>query len=404
LNDPRSPEEPKARIPTVGDLAEEVARSRVIPPERRSELFHAARQVCAEELRMVRTGFAPAPLDDLAARVVRLLPAEMGGERYPGWSWDQDAPFPDEPLDDSVPAFSPDDPFGGAFETAAAATTAPRPADDPEFEPAEWEDEEEEDGPEVAFAVREELPAPPRGGKLTAFLLFVAIAGGVYFFSQTRRPAQPTAIPVGAIPGAESSSSPSAAPPVKAPGPVEAAPRPALPAVSGSTPATASPSALAGPSSGAATSSPEARIPESRGLESQVPESRGATMISPDWAGHPAEFMIHFSSYQKKENADRDAARLAKLLGRPLHVIGVNLGAPGYWYRVMFGEFRSREEADAARQDLAAKGTPGMGLVYRVSAFPADRVSAFPADRAFAFPADRVSASRAHRVAPSPAG
>jgi hypothetical protein len=97
----------------------------------------------------------------------------MGGERYPGWSWDQDAPFPDEPLDDSVPAFSPDDPFGGAFETAPAATPAVRPAADPEFEPAEWEDEEEEeDEPEVAFAVREDLPAPPRGGKLTAFLLF----------------------------------------------------------------------------------------------------------------------------------------------------------------------------------------------------------------------------------------
>jgi hypothetical protein len=119
-------------------------------------------------------------------------------------------------------------------------------------------------------------------------------------------------------------------------------------------------------------------------------------MISPDWAGHPAAFMIHFSSYQKKENADRDAVRLEKVLGRPLRVIGVNLGASGYWYRVMLGEFPSRQEADAAREELVAKGTPGIGLIYRVSAFPADRVSAFPADRVSALPSDRPS--------PSPAG
>jgi cell division protein FtsN len=369
LNDPRSPEEPRPRIPTVGDLAEEVARSRVIPPERRSELFHAARQVCAEELRMVRTGFAPAPLDDLAARVVRLLPAEMGGERYPGWSWDQDAPFPDEPMDDSVPAFSPDDPFGGVFETAPAETPAARVAAEPEIELAEREEdeEEEEEEPEVAFAVREDLPAPPRGGKVTAFLLFIAIAGGVYFFSQTRRPAPPAAIPAG--PGAESSPlSTSGAPPVDAPAPVAGAPRTAPPAALRPTTVTGSPSAPAAPSAG-----PAATVPETL-----VPESRGATMISPDWAGHPAAFMIHFSSYQKKENADRDAARLARVLGRPMHVIGVNLGPAGRWYRVMLGEFASREEADAYRTDLTAKGTAGMGLVYRVSASTSDGPSVSP--------------------------
>jgi cell division protein FtsN len=101
-------------------------------------------------------------------------------------------------------------------------------------------------------------------------------------------------------------------------------------------------------------------------------------MISPDWAGHPAAFMVHFSSYQKKENADRDAARLARVLGRPMHVIGVNLGASGYWYRVMLGEFPNREEADAYRTDLAARGTAGMGLVYRVSAAASDGPSVPP--------------------------
>jgi hypothetical protein len=393
LNDPRSPEEPKARIPTVGDLAEEVARSRFIPPERRSELFHAARQVCAEELRMVRTGFAPAPLDDLAARVVRLLPAEMGGERYPGWSWDQDAPFPDEPWDDSVPAFSPDDPFGGAFEVVSSAAPPKHPAGTGleaaegggtpvEDEETPVQDEETEEEPEVDFAVRGEAPAPPRGGKLAAFLLFIAIAGGVYFFSQTKRPAPPSTIPLGSNAGGESSPFPaSSAPPVRNPAPSPSAPTPAPPAASGSGPAPAP--------------SPAPPVPATSPTPS-VPESRGAAMISPDWAGHPAAFMIHFSSYQKKENADRDAVRLEKVLGRPLRVIGVNLGASGYWYRVMLGEFPSRQEADAAREELVAKGTPGIGLIYRVSAFPADRVSAFPADRVSALPSDRPS--------PSPAG
>jgi len=328
---------------------------------------------------MVRTGFAPAPLDDLAARVVRLLPAEMGGERYPGWSWDQDAPFPDEPWDDSVPAFSPDDPFGGGFEAVSSAPSAKQSparaeldADEGGGTPVEDEEapvpeEETEEEPEVAFAVRGETPKPPRGGKLAAFLLFIAIAGGVYFFSQTKRPAPPSTMPPGPSSGGESSPFPApSAPPGKDSAPVTSAPTPALPAAPRPGPAPAP--------------SPAPPVPAAS-PGSSVPESHGAAMISPDWAGHPAAFMIHFSSYQKKENADRDAARLTKLLGRPLRVIGVNLGASGYWYRVMLGEFRSREEADAAREELVAKGTPGMGLIYQVSAFPADRVSESPSDK-----------------------
>lgn len=370
MNAPRPPEETAeagtrlgTRIPTVGDLVETVGRSRTIPPERRSELFHAARQVCAEELRMVRTGFAPASLEELVARVVRLLPSELGGERYPGWSWDQDAPFPDEPLDDSVPAFSPDDPFGGPFEAVPAAArpeSSAGPAAGPgapadvgeEREEGEGEDEELD---EISFAVRDETPAPPRGGRLAAFLLVVAIAGGVYFFAQTRRPSPRPSIPPS--PEAAVETSPFSG----------SAPRPAEPK-----PSLAAPAAAAPGQATAATTAPPSPV-------AAVPESRGATMISSDWNGHPAAFMVHFSSYQKKENADRDAARLTKVEGRPMHVIGVNLGPAGHWYRVMLGEFPSREDADACRAELAAKGTPGMGLVYRVSAAPAAEAAALPA-------------------------
>jgi cell division protein FtsN len=90
-------------------------------------------------------------------------------------------------------------------------------------------------------------------------------------------------------------------------------------------------------------------------------------MVSEDWNGHAPVFMIHFSSYQKRENAERDQARLAKLVGRPFHIISVNLGREGPWFRVMLGDFSTRDEALAFRQQLADRNTPGMGLVYRVS-------------------------------------
>ena len=373
---------------------------------------------------MVRTGFAPASLEDLATRVVRLLPSELGGERYPGWSWDQEAPFPEEPLDDSVPSFAPGEPFGEpAFSSRAETMDSPvasypapvaagdDPAERRAGEPAGSFDGDPEEGDEPAglpeddssenvdFAMRPSR-STASGGKLLTFLLLVAIAGGVYFFAQTKRPTSPAA-PTGEPNPAAQNPAPAATlaasarerpgtPSVVAPSTGAVVPpgtpsvvRPGTPSiVPPSSPASAAPSTPAPPA---------------------VPESRGASMVSPDWAGRAAVYMIHFSSFQKKENADRDAARLARALGRPLHVIGINLGAQGYWYRVMFGEFPTREEADVARGELDAKGTAGMGLVYRVSAFPADRVSAFPADRVSAFSADRVSAFPADRAF-TPAG
>ena len=98
-----------------------------------------------------------------------------------------------------------------------------------------------------------------------------------------------------------------------------------------------------------------------------IPESKGSSMVSEDWDGRTPVFMIHFSSYQKRENAERDQARLAKLVGRPFHIISVNLGREGPWFRVMLGDFPSREEALTFRQQLADRNTAGMGLVYRVS-------------------------------------
>jgi len=392
LNDPRSTDDEtraRPRIPTVTDLADVVLRSRAVPPERRPEVFHAAQQVCAEELRMVRTGFAPASLEDLAGRVVRLLPSELGGERYPGWSWDQEAPFPEEPLDDSVPSFAPGEPFAesvppgrsGATDSPIVSYAAPgvaggepaerldgEPADDLDGEPREGADDEpaEPSGDEPAeyvdFAMHPSRSAAS-SGKLLTSLLLVAIAGGVYFFAQTKRPAPPAAVPAGepnpAVPNPAAATTSAA--PAKGREETSIVPPGTPSIVPPGTPSIVPPSPLD-------SASPSTPAPPA------VPESRGASMISPDWAGRAAVYMIHFSSFQRKENAERDAARLAKVLGRPPRVIGVNLGAQGYWYRVMLGDFRTREEADGEREALAAKGTPGMGLVYMVSAVSSPRV------------------------------
>lgn len=379
----------RPRIPSVSDLVAVVARDTNTAPERRPEIFRAAQQVCAEELRMVRTGFAPASLPELAARVVRLLPPDLGGNRYPGWSWDEEPPFPEEPLEEAPsPRFDPGDPFGGedAWRAAAAAAgeaggnvagqasgdaagdaagdAGEASGDAPEFstypdavapEPAETEagpgageasmDSAEEAEPEVEFAVVEDRP-PASGGKLAAFLLVVAIAGGVWFFARGKKVTEGRG-GASAVPETLPATTTASGSEVEAPVPPPGAP--------GRGPATSA--------SGAAPNPAPPTPPRPA-----IPESRGASMITPDWAGRAPAYMIHFSSFQKKENADRDAARLAKVLGRPLHVVSVSLGAQGIWYRVMLGDFGSREEADAARAELAAKGTEGLGYVYRVSA------------------------------------
>lgn len=91
-------------------------------------------------------------------------------------------------------------------------------------------------------------------------------------------------------------------------------------------------------------------------------------MVSSDWAGKAPLYMIHFSSYRRIENARTDAKRLSQELAMPAHVLSISLGSQGAWYRVMMGEFATEEAAVERRRQLEATGTPGMGLVYRVTA------------------------------------
>ncbi len=364
----------RPRVPGVTEVVEAVVRSLGIPPERRAEVFRAAQQVCAEELRLTRTGFSAAALSELAERAVRLLPSDLGGERIGLGGWNEDAPFPEEPIEERLAANPDGESFGDESDVfgAVGRPMVERPAPEPFAFVSETAAEGEAPDPEEEDDIPEEIEFDtvdrprPRGGKLAVFLLVVAIGGGVWFFAKTRRVS-----PVSPFDAAASADRSAA---TAAPGPIA--------------PPTGAPLHVVGPPSAPAVASvaPSAPPPPA------IPESHGSTMLSPDWTGAPV-WMIHFSSFQKKENAERDAARLAKVLGRPLHVVAVNLGAkPGLWFRVMLGEYGTREEALAERDALAVKGTPGIGLVYGVEGLPRSKVEGLVPSRGEAAPAPRAPA------------
>lgn len=95
--------------------------------------------------------------------------------------------------------------------------------------------------------------------------------------------------------------------------------------------------------------------------------ARVADCVSPDWKGKEPVFIVHFSSYQDRATAEKDAVRVGKALGKPTRAVSVDLGARGTWYRVVAGDFATWDEAAAWRAELAAKGTPNLGLLYRLT-------------------------------------
>lgn len=92
--------------------------------------------------------------------------------------------------------------------------------------------------------------------------------------------------------------------------------------------------------------------------------AQAAVMVSADWANRPPVYAIHFSSYQDRSRAERDAADIGAAHGRPAAVAAVDLGARGLWYRVVLTGFASYEEARAYHTRLRAQGAPGVGGVY----------------------------------------
>jgi hypothetical protein len=97
-----------------------------------------------------------------------------------------------------------------------------------------------------------------------------------------------------------------------------------------------------------------------------VPKGRAAVLLTPDWAGKPVVYVLHFSSHKDRESATKEAQKLGAALGAPGHAVEVDLGAKGIWYRVVIGEFADVDAARAFRADLEAKKTPGIGFVYEM--------------------------------------
>ncbi|MCM3878254.1 MAG: SPOR domain-containing protein [Thermoanaerobaculia bacterium] len=97
-----------------------------------------------------------------------------------------------------------------------------------------------------------------------------------------------------------------------------------------------------------------------------LPKGKAALLLTPDWAGKPAIYVVHFSSTKDRESAAKDALRLGAALGAPARAVEVDLGEKGVWYRVVVGEFPDVDAARAFRADLEAKKTPGMGFVYEM--------------------------------------
>jgi SPOR domain len=114
----------------------------------------------------------------------------------------------------------------------------------------------------------------------------------------------------------------------------------------------------------AATQAPSRKGEKASSSAMQV-QVRAGTLVTPDWTGAPVH-VVHFSSFQEKPRAEKHAAALAKELGIPVRAVQVDLGEKGLWYRTVAGEFASGEEALAFRSQLLEKGTPGVGLVYRM--------------------------------------
>ena len=97
-----------------------------------------------------------------------------------------------------------------------------------------------------------------------------------------------------------------------------------------------------------------------------VPKGKAAPLVTPDWAGRPVVYVVHFSSHKDRPSAEKEAKRLAAELGKPGRAVEVDLGNKGVWYRVVVGEFTNVDEARAYRADLEAKKTPGLGFVYEM--------------------------------------
>jgi len=331
-----------AKVALVSEVLDQLLGEFGNETARRSVLFQAALQVCAEESRRVKQGQPPAPLDILVERARTILSgpqAELPGEHaavsaaMPDFEPEMAPPPPMEQPLEPPPEEQPPDSFGELFV-------------------------DEGMGEIGTGRQRRRFPLV----LVLAVVGLLAVAGGtlyVYWSSGTRRGEGGASRIVESYPAPQRT-------PAEAPQEAEQAAVPAPTAI----PPTPAPTAA--PDSGRDLPVPvEPQVPM---VSAGAARPKGATrwvgaetMVSPDWAGRAPIFVIHFSSYRARDRARRDAVAVGQRFGRPAYAAQVTLPS-GIWYRVVLGDFATAEEARAFHATLAARHAPDLGGVYRITA------------------------------------
>jgi hypothetical protein len=208
---------------------------------------------------------------------------------------------------------------------------------------------------EFAFKAAEAAPPKRKSGKtgwIVAVAVVLAVAAGLLWAVRTflsgeivKKVEAPAPAPL----PKKREAAPVPAPAATAPAPVPAA---------ATAPVKAAPPARATPAPKAAAAAAPSTVP--------VPKGKAALLLTPDWTGKPVVYVVHFSSHKDRPSAEKEAKRLAALLGKPGRAVEVDLGNKGVWYRVVIGEFPTVDEARAYRAELEAKKTPDLGFVYEM--------------------------------------
>ena len=76
-------------------------------------------------------------------------------------------------------------------------------------------------------------------------------------------------------------------------------------------------------------------------------------------------FVLQVASVRKQESAEAEVKRL-RTRGYKVKVLEADLGAKGKWYRVLVGEFSTREEAEVFKKEFEVKETRPGTLVKQI--------------------------------------
>jgi len=396
------------KVPLVSEVLDRLVAQAGTSSTPRSAMFQAALQVCTEELRRVKKGAEAASLATLVERA-RYLLMTPGASLHSGAPSAEPALAHEGPANPPAPApMAPAEPLptvaepsegepapAGEHDTAGAAEADPFPLAGEHAAPdrlevdawppppphAPFEELFAGLGADAGPGGSEAFPAPSRRARRLALAggaVFVAAAAAAWFLglqprrhraeapgavaeshptSAPRSQAQPPDEAAGVLPAAAAAPAVAAAPPAPPPAPTATAAPPAT-ATPAALPARAAPAAEPPPPHRAAAAPLRARL---------APADRTAVMVSPDWAGQGPIYALHFSSYHDRDKALSDAARIRSAYGQPTHVLKVDLGAEGVWYRVMAGEFASADQASSFRAELVARHVPDVAHVFRVT-------------------------------------